>query len=187
MAEWRIYCLHLIVNSIHSFNLDTTLQCSGKYDRERQTLPVTLSLEMSSEEKNTLVLRHTHASQLKCNSIFVSQNLIVSELKSLSLECEGTEDVWLNVSLLDSSDLVVGTIYRHSNTDLLSFEQACTETLKHLRSNQSYVVMGDFNVDYNKYNSVPKIQHYVNSITSLGSEQLITISTRITSTLLLIM
>ena len=137
---------------------------------------------MSSGEKNTLVLRLPHAGQLKCNSIFVSQNLIVSELKSLSLECEGTEDVWLNVPLPHSSDLVVGTIYRHSNTDLSSFEQACTETLKHLRSIQSYVVMGDFNVDYNKYNSISKIQHYVNSITNLGSEQLITISTRITST-----
>ena len=67
MAEWRIYCLHLIVNSIHSFNLDTTLQCCGNYDRERQTLPLTLSLEVSSGEKNTLVLRHTHAGQLKCN------------------------------------------------------------------------------------------------------------------------
>ena len=171
MAEWRIYCLHLIVNSIHSFNLDTTLQCCGNYDRERQTLLLTLSLEVSSEEKNTLVLRHTHAGQLKCNSIFVSQNLIVSELKSLSLDCEVTEDVWLNVSLPDSSDVVVRKIYRHSNTDLSSFEQACTETLKHLRSNQSYVVMGDFNVDYNKYNSISKIQHYVNSITNLSSEQ----------------
>ena len=38
MAELRIYCLHLIVNSIYLFNLDTTLQCCGNYDRERRTV-----------------------------------------------------------------------------------------------------------------------------------------------------
>ena len=115
------------------------------------------------------------------SGIDVSKNLIVSELKNFSLECEDSEDVWLNVSLPDNSDLVVGTIYRHPNTDLSSFEQAFTKTLKHLRSNQSYVVMGDFNVDCNKYISIAKIQHYVNSITSIDSEQLVTVPTRITS------
>ena len=79
--------------------------------------------------------------------------------------------------------MIVGVIYRHPNTSYVSFkEQLCKIKQNFSRSNNTFVLMGDYNIDISKKNIDNKIQNYVNEINSSGFFFLINKPTRITST-----
>ena len=43
------------------------------------------------------------------------------------------------------------------------------------------MILGDFIIDYTKYNSINEIKHYADNITSLGCDQLVAVPTKITT------
>ena len=120
--------------------------------------------------------------------IYIRKDLQCS-VKSETINCPNCESLFveiLNNPKLNkktvAKSLIVGVIYRHPNTSYVSFkEQFCKIMQNFSRSNNTFVLMGDYNIDISKQNIDNKIQNYVND--SSGCFSLINKPTRITSTL----
>ena len=50
--------------------------------------------------------------------------------------------------LNNGKTLVLGSVYRHPNNVIKNFEDAFISVVKSFKSNQNYIVMGDFNINY---------------------------------------
>ena len=88
-------------------------------------------------------------------------------------------DVWIEVNLGKKESLVVGSVYRHPHNDNKSFEDAFVKAIKPFKANQNYVVLGEFNIRYDKAMLSQATADYINHIASLGCIQLIDKPTRI--------
>ena len=74
-----------------------------------------------------------------------------------------------------TKSLILGVIYRHPNTSYVSFKEKLCKIMQNFSwSKNTYVLMGDYNVDLSQQNIDNKIQHYVNEIYSSGCFSLIT-------------
>ena len=72
-------------------------------------------------------------------------------------------------------------MYRHPNSNLTENQTNIEKTLEKLNLNHSmYYICGDINIDLHKENSNTSIQHYINSLHTLGCTQLFKYATRIT-------
>ena len=116
-------------------------------------------------------------------AMFVSENLECTENRALCMNVENCEDVWVDISLShrNNCSLTIGSVYRHPRNNVDEFSEAFASKISSFTNNKKYVILGDFNIDYTKYNSNNKIKHYADEITSLGCDQLIVVPTRITT------
>ena len=116
------------------------------------------------------------------SAIYVSDCLNCHQLSQIKIICDGCEDVWVNFKLNNSETLVVGSVYRHPNNVIKNFEDAFISVIKSFKSNQNYIVLGDFNINYDKVTTQQSISDYANHINNVGCEQLIDKPTRICQT-----
>ena len=116
------------------------------------------------------------------SAIYVSDCLNCHQLSQSKIKCDGCEDVWVNVKLNNSETLVVGSVYRHPNNVIKNFEDAFISVIKSFKSNQNYIVLGDFNINYDEVTTQQSISDYANHINNVGCEQLIDKPTRICQT-----
>ena len=116
------------------------------------------------------------------SAIYASDCLNCHQLSQIKIKCDGCEDVWVNVKLNNSETLVVGSVYRHPNNVIKNFEDAFISVIKSFKSNQNYIVLGDFNINYDKVTTQQSISDYANHINNVGCEQLIDKPTRICQT-----
>ena len=116
-------------------------------------------------------------------AIHVSDSLECTESSSLRMNVEICEDFWVDIALScrNSSTLTVGSVYRHPQNNMEDFSEAFARSIFTFVNNKKYVILGDFNIGYSKYNSSYKIKHYADNMTSLGCGQLVAVPTRITS------
>ena len=120
--------------------------------------------------------------------IYIRKDLQYS-VKSETINCPNCESLFIEILNNPKSNkktatksLIVGVIYRHPNTSYVSFkEELCKIMQKFNKSNNTFVLMGDYNVDLSKQNIDNKIQQYVNEIYSSGCFSLTNKPTRITS------
>ena len=103
------------------------------------------------------------------------------------LNCEGLFIEILNKPKMNkktvNKSLIVGVIYRQPNTSYASFkEQLCKIMQNFSRSNNTFVLISDYNIDISKQNIDNKIRNYVNETYSSGCFSLIKKPTKITST-----
>ena len=96
-------------------------------------------------------------------------------------ECSNCEDVWVDITLSCNYTLTIDLVYQHPQNNMDDFLEAFASSITTFTSNQKYVILGDFNIDYTKYNSSNKIKNYADKITSLGCDQLVVVPTRITT------
>ena len=63
--------------------------------------------------------------------------------------------MWIEAALDDKISLVIGTIYRHPQPNYQNFVKVFQNKLLKLKSYNGgrFIVLGDFNIDYNRYNS----------------------------------
>ena len=121
--------------------------------------------------------------------IYIRKDLQYS-VKSETINCPNCERLFIEIlnnpnlnKKTVTKSLIVGVIYKHPNTSYVSFkEQLCKIMQNFSRSNNIFVLMGDYNIDISKQNIDNKIQNYVNEIYSSGCFSLINKPTRITST-----
>ena len=122
-----------------------------------------------------------------CNSPFraggsgtyVSKRLKCHQLHQNKINCEGCEDVW--VEIISKTTVIVGSVYRHPSSILPEFEEAYINSFKKIRK-QNYIVLGDFNINYNKLSvAPPSLTNYANSINLLGCIQMVDKPNRITN------
>ena len=71
------------------------------------------------------------------------------------------------------------TVYRHPQQKFQTFEAAFIRNLKLCKAYKKYVVMGDFNIDYNCYDTNANVKKYAHEITCLECEQMVVSPTRI--------
>ena len=88
----------------------------------------------------------------------------------------------MKINLSELKTLTVGSVYRHPTSDVKRFENASINVIKSFKANENYVVLGDFNVNYDERSSTPAIKQYINHISSVGCTKLINQPTRITQT-----
>ena len=89
--------------------------------------------------------------------------------------------MWIETALDDKISLVIGTVYRHPQPNYQNFVKVFQNKLLKLKSYNGgrFIALGDFNIDYNRYNSSNAVKTYADNITSLGCEQLISWPTRL--------
>ena len=88
----------------------------------------------------------------------------------------------MELKINNNESSVVGSVYRHSSTNIKGFEDAFVHVIKTFKTNQNYVVLGDYNINYNDTSLSPHVLNYANHISSIGCMQIIDKPTRITST-----
>jgi len=78
---------------------------------------------------------------------------------------------------------IVGVIYRHPSPDSQAFQLAFTNLLEITHSEKTnYIIGGDINLNFLKYQFDTHITDYVNSVLSLGYISLLNKPTRFSST-----
>ena len=78
--------------------------------------------------------------------------------------------------------IILGVIYRHPSSKYDHFcEKFCNQLLTFNEKKMKYIVVGDFNIDLNKYNIASNVTGYLNAIHSVGCNAFIDKPTRISS------
>lgn len=110
---------------------------------------------------------------LKNSITFVTRN-------DLQFECEHCENLWIEVTN-QRKKIIIGVIYRHPKYNFNTFKHNLLETIEKMNNEKAtFYLSGDFNIDYLKYNSCPRITSYINDIYSYGCQLLTYKPTRIT-------
>ena len=87
------------------------------------------------------------------SAIYVSDNIKYQPLSKTKIKIKDCEDVWVELTLKNMDTLIVGSVYRHPNNtanDIKTFEDAFISIIKSFKTYQKYLVMGDFNIHYDK-------------------------------------
>jgi len=110
----------------------------------------------------------------------VSDNLKSIQLTEIKLKCDRCEDVWIELKINNNKNLIVGSMYRHPSNVFKQFENEFINIIKTFKTNQKYIVLGDFNINYRSLNAQQNIRNYDDHINSFGCSQLIDKPTKIT-------
>ena len=98
------------------------------------------------------------------------------------MKLTGCEDVWVEILLPSKILLTVGSLYCHPWQNCESFEKAFHNNTSILSlQGKQFVILGDFNINYEEFKVDSKTKRYVNDISSFGCEQLIACPTRVSS------
>ena len=112
--------------------------------------------------------------------IFIKEELEFKITEDFRMDTEACENVWITLSLNKKEKVLIGSIYRHPQTDFSLFENEFIRILEVLHERKmNYLIGGDFNIDLNKNNQ--RINNYTNMIKSCGSTQLVEKPTRYSS------
>ena len=79
------------------------------------------------------------------------------------------------------TQFVIGTVYGHPQQKCQTFEAAFKINLKHSKAYKKRVVVGDFDIDYNWYDTIVNVKkyQYTDKITCLECKQMVDSPTRI--------
>ena len=118
--------------------------------------------------------------------VYISNDINYEKQSDLYLNYENCEDLWIKISSKNkkrdkkSDGLVLGVIYRHPGHNHKQFSKNLCNTLEILNSRkQNYVIVGDINLDSQKYNVASNITEYINLLNSLGCNLFVDKPTRI--------
>ena len=114
--------------------------------------------------------------------LYLSNTIDYTVCQDLSLSLDACEDIWVNVTMSESQNLIIGVIYRRQfslkNDDV--FTEIFCNILTYLNQKKlKYLIVGDFNINLMKYNVAQNVTNYMNSINSTGCNILIDKPTRI--------
>ena len=123
--------------------------------------------------------------------VYISNQIEYSIRDDLSLNLLTCEDIWLNVTVKANNtpnckkphyeNLVVGVIYRHPDNKYSAFSESLSKSLHILNENKSnYVLVGDFNINAEKYSVASYATNFLNCTSSLGCNLFINKPTRVT-------
>ena len=111
--------------------------------------------------------------------MYISNNIKYSVNNQLNLNLPGCDDVWIEVEIKSTycnkkskekkEKLIIGCVYRHPGRKYDNFcEKFCNQLLLLDEKKCKYIVVGDFNIDLNKYNIASNVTSYLNAISSSG-------------------
>ena len=125
-----------------------------------------------------------HTDSLTCAGgvgLYIKNSFNYEERKDLQLYNENYESVWTNIKIRNKK-LTIGVIYRHPNRFIKEFSEDLSKVFLNLTSNKNdCILIGDFNIDYNKINKDPLITNYFDMTNSFNFYNKIQSPTRITA------
>ena len=128
---------------------------------------------------NYIFLRSDSPKQAGGVGLYVHDSFTHKLRDDLELNINGCEDIW--IEMLCDKNLICGVVYRHPNSDLLSFKEALLDKLEQISNeNKHLIVIGDINIDLIKSNSYQFTSEYLDMIYSNYCFPVITQPTRIT-------
>ena len=120
--------------------------------------------------------------------LYIENELDYEVREDLRLKVNTCEDLWVEIKpkksacqpKIENDPLIVGVIYRHPNTPYRPFlSRLCHLTDKLNKEKKRFMIVGDININYLKYNLTRKITEYVNTLKSLGCNFHCNLPTRI--------
>ena len=120
--------------------------------------------------------------------LYIENELDYEVRDDLRLKVNSAEDLWVEIKSqkrtsqpqAENDSLIIGVIYRHPNTPYRPFlSRLCHLTEKLNRDKKQFMIVGDININYLKYNLTRKITEYVNALKSSGCNFHCNLPTRI--------
>ena len=122
--------------------------------------------------------------------VYLSDQLDYTIRDDLSMNLYNCEDIWLDLKIKSSrssksnepyyENLVLGVIYRHPDKRYSAFSESLRQSLHKLNESKSnYILVGDFNIDADKYNIASYATDFLNFTHSLGCNMFINKPTRV--------
>ena len=118
-------------------------------------------------------------SNSKCGGValFIKEEYNYSLLNNYNLHVNNCEDIWVNLEIGKTQNIIIGNIYRHPGYKFDKFEENLINTLHLLlNNNKKFIFGGDLNI--NLKNNSPAISNFNQNILSLGCSQEIEVGTR---------
>ena len=84
------------------------------------------------------------------SAIYESDKLNCIELALTKLKWDGCESVWIELKLNNNEALIVDSVCRHPKNVIRKFGEAFISIIKSFKINQNFIVLGDFNINYDK-------------------------------------
>ena len=91
--------------------------------------------------------------------MFISEKLVYTELKELGVVEDYLECVFVKI-LHNGNLIVVGTVYRSPNINVIDFNDAMINILEKIGHNLCYI-MGDYNLDLMKHDKHPPTEKFL--------------------------
>ena len=146
--------VHVNIVSLHK-NYDTLKIFLSEFSKPVEVICLSETRLNDRNLKHCIILSYN---MYCCNSatrtgdaaIFIREALQCQQLSAIKIKVDGCEDVWVELKINNNESLVVGSVYRHPSTNIKGFEDAFVHVIKTFKTNQNYVVLGDFNINYNE-------------------------------------
>lgn len=116
-------------------------------------------------------------------SLFIDPNIDFKIRPDLTIDCPDCDSIFIEINdvITRNKNTIVGIIYRPETVNLDSFYDELTRVLNKINDeSKPCYIMGDYNIDLLKYDTVSKINDFVNLIFSNGFLPVIDRPTRVT-------
>ena len=163
------------------------------------TLPEIIAIsetKLNSSNRHLVDIKNcnfTHSDSLTNTSgvgIYIRKDLSYCINYNVSVDNNACESLFIEI--LNKSpnnkhqprkNIIVGVIYRHPRQSYSAFQDKLCNIIHELnRSNSSFFLVGDYNIDLSKINSDVKVKNYLGDLYSAGCYSLINVTTRISPT-----
>ena len=183
----ELFLLHLNMRSLQK-NFDNLCNFLSKLPSKPHVISIS---ETKIKDKPLLYVSIPGYTFLHNNSlsnaggvgVYVADIFQLEEL-TFKATIHGCENIWIKITCPNSEiNYVVGTVYRHPNSNYNAFCEYLNEILTDLNISKKYFfVLGDMNIDLStdSYSTSSKANNYLNMLTSNCSASLINIPTRVT-------
>ena len=100
----------------------------------------------------------------------------------ISSSTDEQESLWIELQNNNSKNILCAVVYRHPNSDLVTFFESFFKTLEKAHAESKYcIIMGDFNINLLNSESHSQTEHFINNLASYFFQPHILHPTRITS------
>ena len=148
----------------------------------------------SNIDKNIVALpgyefeRHDTLTEKGGVGLYIESELDYTVREDFGLKLDNCEDLWVEIKpqkkgglpKTDNSGLIIGVIYRHPNTSYYPFSSRLCKIVEKLNKDKKrFMIVGDMNINFLKYNLTRKITDYINALKSSGCNIHCNLPTRI--------
>jgi len=105
---------------------------------------------------------------------------LLTNIKITSSTLNRVEDMWIEISI-NNIKYLIGVIYRHPNQSINLFRISLIDVICNISKNRQCIILGDINIDFQKFESQSCINDYVNDLLMWNFLPISIFPTRITA------
>ena len=174
-----------------SLNINSLRKHADDFKTFLESLNVTPDIIVVSEIRHDVetILNHNfpgyrhnivYPKNNKCGglALLTNKNINFKVKNDIQIRKEGVENLVIEVSS-KKSNVIISGIYKHPIITISEFLELVLDQTSKIPKNTNYIIAGDINIDYNKYDSNLQIRNYFDKMKSKNNQQLMTSPTRI--------